>query len=187
MSPRTGVLAAVAIALLCCGGSRDAEPPARVSTAVLDPAQHAVGATLTGLRLTGLTATPSTEEPGGWVGSARFAGTVNVSGHYGSHPAYPELGELCFFPDAASGERLPRFANDHRKTWFCFTNRREAVQRLAPPPSSGTAEIVIDDFHYVFEHSDVNNAARLVEVLQRTPDSQSGASSNPSLRQTPPG
>ena len=178
---------AVAVVLLCCGGSRDAKLPARISTVILDPTQHSVGATLAGLRLTGLDATPSTEEPGGWVGSATFAGTVHLSGRYGSHPASPDLGELCFFPDAASGGRLPRFANDHRRTWFCFSNRREAVQRLAPPSSSGTAGIVIDDFHYVFEHSDVNNAVRLVEVLQRTPDSHSGTSSNPSLRRTTPG
>ena len=65
---------------------------------------------------------------------------------------------------AASAARLPRLAHDARRGWFCFSNPAEAVAALGRPDGRAV-RVVVDAYRYVFERSDVNNAARFVRAL----------------------
>jgi hypothetical protein len=150
------------------GGEPLGELPAPPSH-LLDPAQVAAGDRLGGFMVRQLEARPSTLEPGGWVGSAELAGEVAIAGTYGEHPAYPEPEALCFFPDEVSAQRLPRFPNDQRHAWFCFSNDQEAFAALQPPPGRGTATVVIDELHYRYDHGEEHNTARLVRVEDHAP------------------
>lgn len=98
---------------------------------------------------------------GEWVGSVDLAGTVELAGRYGPHPAYPEVDEVCFFPDDDPAEMLPRLPHDRRTAWFCFSNGAEAGEMLGAPPSAGRAQVSIDEYRYVFERTDAFNTARL--------------------------
>lgn len=77
--------------------------------------------------------------------------------------------ELCFYPDSASADRLPRFPNDVRTSWFCFTNQEEAQRLLGALPASGEATIVVDELFYIYQHTDVHNRARLSRVIGPAP------------------
>ena len=103
----------------------------------------------------------------GWTGSVDFSGTVTLTGRYRPHPEAPDVGALCFYPDSVSAEQLPRFPNDQRTSWFCFTNTDEAELSLGGPGREGEATIVINEFNYLYQHTDTYNSARLQQVLQR--------------------
>jgi hypothetical protein len=103
-----------------------------------------------------------------YVGTARFRGTIELSGWTMRHPdpdAYRVV--TCFEADSSSAARLPRWAGDERRAWFCFTNRVEAAQALGPPSEGVQATIVIDEFTIHRGLSDEVNSARLVRLVRR--------------------
>ena len=148
-------------------GADGSAPPADSFAAQrsIIPADLAPGDSLLGLRVEALQVKPETIDSFGWMGRVRFSGTLTLSGTYAPHPAYPEVEQLCFFPDDDAAVRLPRFPNDERISWFCFSNQDQARQRLAAPPAEGAATIMIDGFEYLYEHSDTYNSARLERVV----------------------
>jgi hypothetical protein len=103
-----------------------------------------------------------------------YAGTVVLSGTYERRldPTTRELlGEqVCFFPDAASRDLVPREEGDTRAPWFCFSDRDRAVRLLSLPPEGGcghfgTATVAVS--HYVADRaeSEVFDTAKLDRVL----------------------
>lgn len=102
------------------------------------------------------------------VGMARFRGRVEVSGWTLRNPD-PDLYRVmtCFEADSSSAARLPRWAGDERRTWFCFTNRAQAARSLGPPSEGIRATIVIDEFTIHKGMSDEVNSARFVRLVRR--------------------
>ena len=114
------------------------------------------------------------DHEGKWVGTVRFAGEVTLSGRYHPHFDYPEVRSTCFEVDDSTAVRLPRFAFDERRVWFCFENQEDAARSLGPPGSSGDATIVIDRYATVRSFTDAVDGARLVRVLSREPEGSGG-------------
>ncbi len=110
---------------------------------------------------------PEAADSTSWTGRVSFLGTVTLSGAYRPHPEYPDAEALCFYPDSASAAQLPRFPNDERISWFCFANHEDAVRDLGGPQARGEATIVINQYDYLYEHTDIYNTAILRQVLRR--------------------
>lgn len=162
----TRIRTALALLLLAaCRASGEPEatkadaPPAHV----LDPARAKVGDVVAGMRIEAMEIRRASD--GELLGTVRFAGEARVSGRFGPHPS-SEVDALCFFADPASAGRLPRFPQDQRRAWFCFSDQAEARRMLAPADSGG-ASIVIDRYTYHYGHSDGVNEARLDRVEGR--------------------
>ena len=102
-----------------------------------------------------------------YVGIARFRGEIELSGRTFRHPD-ADLGGVapCFEADSASAAKLPRWAGDERRPWFCFVNRADATRALGPPGNEREATIVIDGFTIHRGLSDQVNEARLVRVVR---------------------
>jgi len=94
----------------------------------------------------------------GSIGEIRYAGEESVRGAFQMHPD-AEFPALCFFVDELDRGKLPRFRNDVRRPWFCFTNQDE-VRGVAK--AGQEARIRIADFHYRYSHTDTYNSARFV-------------------------
>lgn len=127
------------------------------------------GDTVLGLRVDSAAVRPDPVDSFGWMGRVAYAGPVELAGEYRPHMDFPDVAEPCFFVDDSVAERLPRFPNDVRRSWFCFANAAQAVEQLGPADSIARARIVIDRFQYHYQHTDVYNVARLARVLERTP------------------
>lgn len=128
----------------------------------LDPSRLAPGDSIGGLRVVSVDVRPEVVDSFGWSGRLRFTGEVALRGTHRPHPEFPDVRAVCFYPDSASAARLPRFPNDQRISWLCFTNHDEAERLLGM--AAGEMSIVVDDFDYVYEHTDSYNTARLVRV-----------------------
>ncbi|HJU75694.1 MAG TPA: hypothetical protein VJ717_18260 [Gemmatimonadaceae bacterium] len=102
-----------------------------------------------------------------WVGTARFRGELTLSGHLMRHPD-SEVQAVCYEADSASASRMPRWAGDTRRAWFCFVDGAEAKGQL-PATADAPATIVIDRFTIHRGLSDEVNAARLVRVVSPRP------------------
>lgn len=103
-----------------------------------------------------------------YVGTARFRGTIELSGWTMRHPdpdAYRVV--TCFEADSSSAARLPRWEGDERRAWFCFANRAEAAKALGPPSAGVPATIVIDQFTIHRGFSDEVNSARFIRRIRR--------------------
>jgi hypothetical protein len=96
----------------------------------------------------------------GWTGEVDLDGEVSVNGTFQPH-FDSELGLLCFFVDESDRAKLPRFPNDVRRPWFCFTNEDE-VRRVAT--AGKRARIRIAKYHYRYSHTDVFNTVEFVAV-----------------------
>lgn len=134
---------------------------------VFNPAQVKPGDSVAGLTIVAIEATPYQDR--GYVGTAKFRGETTVSGTYKLAPdaADAGTGNPCFFADAASASKLPRFANDERVPWFCFTNAAAVEQALGQPTATGKqVTIAIADYETVYQPSDVVNQAKFVRVVE---------------------
>ena len=168
------------LALAACGPSDEPGPPADADSArdsaaatvdsvdvqpggyVFDPSNVRVGDTIAGLRVKAADVQRAAD--GDWVGTVRFEGEVQVAGALRPHPS-EEVDALCFFVEETHRARLPRFTEDQRRPWFCFSNQAEAREMVRAIPEGGTVELIIDQFTYHFAHTDVVNGARLVRPL----------------------
>lgn len=98
------------------------------------------------------------------VGTARFAGAIELSGATMRHPD-PDAPFACFEADDPSASRLPRWQGDERRAWFCFENGAEAARALGPPSDGVAATIEIDRFTIHRGLSDEVNSARFVRLV----------------------
>ncbi|MCG0239375.1 MAG: hypothetical protein L6E13_09275 [Firmicutes bacterium] len=125
-----------------------------------------MGDTVGGLRVVRMEGAYLDEDRTLFSGIIEFSGEVTLSGTYIHYPPEEEFvgGQVCFDQlDEASLARLPRARGDERYLWFCFTNREEARQALAPA-GVGEATVVIDGYTINLQHTETWNTARLVRV-----------------------
>lgn len=141
----------------------DARRTADSRSNVFDPATARVGDTVVGLVLEEIR--PERASTGEWVGSARFRGSVPVTGRRFPHPDGSDYPYPCFEVDSSTALRLPRWKGDERRPWFCFENGAEASTAL------GTAgrvySILIEHFSIHRNLSDAVNTARFVRLGTR--------------------
>jgi hypothetical protein len=97
-----------------------------------------------------------------WVGAARFRGQLTLRGRLLKHPDSDVRG-LCFEADSASATMMPRWAEDTRRAWFCFSNL-EAERLLGGRRESRSVEVVVDQFVIRRSFSDDVNTARLMGI-----------------------
>ena len=102
-----------------------------------------------------------------FVGSARFIGEVELTGRRFPHPdADLRVSTSCFEADSVSAARLPRWAADERRPWFCFANRAEAARAMGEEGADALLTIVIDRFTIHRNLSDAVNSAVFIRVVR---------------------
>ena len=103
------------------------------------------------------------------VGVVAFRGELQVTGRLVRHfDADAAARAVCFEADSGSAARLPRWAGDRRRSWFCFTNPGDARKAL-PAADSGVVSIAVDDFVINRGLSDQVNAARFQRRISPAP------------------
>ena len=167
----------VALLVAACGAPQaDGEPSpdtiARPAPAVetesrpgirFDPDTIRVGARVGALVLDSITVRHAIVDSVA-VGTARFAGAIELSGATMRHPD-PDAPFACFEADDASASRIPRWEGDERRAWFCFENGAEAAGALGPPSDGVAATIEIDRFTIHRGLGDEVNSARFVRLV----------------------
>jgi hypothetical protein len=130
---------------------------------VFDPGRVKPGDTIAGLVVERVAAhyTPIDST---LVGTAGFRGEMELGGATIRHPEADATKEVCFEADSASAARLPRWAGDRRRAWFCFSNATAAARALGPPQTEWPARIVISHFVIHRGLSDEVNAAQFVRL-----------------------
>ena len=169
------------LALAACGDTRQNEltraapiesaataPPARPFRPGIrfDPGSTPPG-TLVGELVAESLVVRRTEIDSTLVGKAGFRGRIQLSGWTLRNPD-ADLANVasCFEADSASASRLPRWAGDERRPWFCFTNGTDATRALGPPSEGVPATVVIDRFTIHRGLSDEVNSARFVRRVR---------------------
>ena len=130
-----------------------------------DPSRIAIGDRIAGLVVDSVTLRRAYDST--LLGTVRFRGEVALTGRTMRHHDHPDVRVVCFEADSSSAERLPRWADDERRTWFCFDDRLRAERLLAPAGVERDASVVIDRFTIHRGMSDEVNSARLVRVPPR--------------------
>lgn len=102
-----------------------------------------------------------------WVGSARFIGQVELTGRLFPHPDADLRGSTtCFEADSLSEARLPRWAADERRPWFCFENRAQAEGAISEEGADALLTIAIDRFTIHRNLSDAVNSALFLRLVR---------------------
>jgi len=146
-----------------------AEPdPAGVARArigvVFDPSRVRAGISIAGLLVERVNVSRAVVDSS-FVGDIAFRGEIELSGRTIPHFEADASDAACFEADSASAARLPRWAGDRRRAWFCFSNAREANRALGPSRAQRPARIVIADFTIHRGLSDQVNSARFVRPV----------------------
>lgn len=131
---------------------------------VFDPSRVKPGDSIAGLVVERIDASPTVVDST-LVGSIAFRGEIELAGHTVRHPEADATNEVCFEADSASAARLPRWAGDRRRAWFCFSNATAAARALGPARSERRARVVIRDFVINRGLSDQVNSARFVRMV----------------------
>jgi hypothetical protein len=130
---------------------------------VFDPGRVRVGDTIAGLVVERIAA-HHTPLDSTLVGTAAFRGTIELAGSTIRHFEADATKEVCFDADSASAARLPRWAGDRRRAWFCFSNAAAAARALGPPRTEWPARVVISHFVIHRGLTDEVNAAQFVRL-----------------------
>ena len=156
----------VIAAVTACAKGEVPEPDARPTRPGIrfDPSSLVVGTAVGTLVLDSIDAQQAYDSS--YVGVARFRGEIELAGAT-LRNFDPDLSQqlTCFEADSASAARLPRWAQDERRAWFCFTNNEEAARALGPPSEGVPATIVVDSFTIHRNLSDAVNAARFRRLI----------------------
>ena len=100
------------------------------------------------------------------VGTVAFEGELSIAGRLIPH-FDPDAAAraVCFEADSGSAARLPRWAGDRRRAWFCFTNPARARATLGETTDSAEVlRIRVADFTIHRGLSDQINSARFVSA-----------------------
>jgi hypothetical protein len=130
---------------------------------VFDPGRVRPGDTIAGLVVERIVAT-HTPMDSTLVGTAAFRGRIELAGATIRHPEADATKDVCFEADSASAARLPRWAGDRRRAWFCFSNASAAARELGPPRTERPAHVVISHFVIHRGLTDEVNAAQFVRL-----------------------
>lgn len=131
-----------------------------------NPSQLTLGDRVLGLDVVGIDVSAFGHD--GYVGTVEFRGNVTVQGTYSPQTELvgSDRGVPCFFVSDRSNIELPRFENDERLPWFCFTNPDAVEAAFDYTTAEQDATIVIDSYTTVFIPSDVYNEARFVRLVE---------------------
>jgi hypothetical protein len=162
----------IGVSVVACGkgaDDREADPdPAGAARArigvVFDPSRVRAGVSIAGLVVERVTASRAVADSS-FVGEIAFRGEIELSGRTLPHFEADASDAACFEADSASAARLPRWAGDRRRSWFCFSNTSEATRALGPSRAERPARIVIADFVIHRGLSDQVNSARFVRIV----------------------
>lgn len=129
-----------------------------------DPSQVEPGDRLLGLEVVDVEVSSFGSDA--YVGTVEFRGEVTLSGTYSPQTALvgSERAVPCFFVSEVSNTQLPRFSNDERNPWFCFTNPDAVQAAFGNTSTEQPATIVVDAYKTVYIPSDVYNEARFVRM-----------------------
>jgi len=130
---------------------------------VFDPSRVRPGDTIAGLVVERIVAN-HTPMDSTLVGTAAFRGTIELAGATMRHPEADATKDVCFEADSASAARLPRWAGDRRRAWFCFSNASAAARELGPPQTERPAHVVISHFVIHRGLTDQVNAAQFLRL-----------------------
>ena len=130
---------------------------------IFDPGRVRIGDTIAGLVMERIVA-HHTPMDSTLVGTAAFRGTIELAGATMRHPEADATKDVCFEADSASAARLPRWAGDRRRAWFCFSNAAAAARALGPPRTEWPARVVISHFVIHRGLTDEVNAAQFVRL-----------------------
>jgi len=162
----------VASGVAACGTrekAAEAEPdPAGAARSrigvIFDPSRVRTGDTIAGVVVDRVSVTRAVVDSS-YVGDITFRGEIELSGRTFPHFDADASDAACFEADSASAARLPRWAGDRRRAWFCFSNATEANRALGPSREERPARVVIADFTIHRGLSDQVNSARFVRLL----------------------
>lgn len=129
---------------------------------VFDPSRVHPGDSVAGLVVERAVVTRAIDSS--FVGDIAFRGEVELSGRTIPHFEADASNSVCFEADSVSAARLPRWAGDRRRPWFCFSNTTAARRALGPASAERPARIVIRDFVIHRGLSDQVNSARFVRL-----------------------
>jgi len=153
-------------------GQADPDPEgaarARIGV-VFDPSRVEAGDSIAGMVVERIKATRTVMDST-FVGTAAFRGEIELAGSTMRHFEADAANEVCFGVDSASAARLPRWAADRRRAWFCFWNKDEAGRVLGPARTERRARIVIANFVIHRNLTDAVNAARFVRLVDDSAD-----------------
>ena len=102
-----------------------------------------------------------------------YAGAITLSGFYFLDASNLETRKLvCFFPDAAGQNLLPRDSDTNPFHWMCFSNSTEARELLRLNPAldsdsicyKGFSRITIRKYHRYIGESEGVSSSELVNV-----------------------
>ena len=131
---------------------------------IFDPSRIRVGDSIAGLVVERVNVTRAVVDSS-FVGDIRFRGEIELSGSKIPHFEPDVSGAACFEADSASAAKLPRWAGDRRRAWFCFSNLQQATRALGASSAGPPARIVIADFTIHRGLSDQVNSARFVRLV----------------------
>ena len=174
------------ILVLCCGGvtacraadrgavaesaaAPDPDPAgaarARVGV-IFDPLAVRPGDTVAGLVVTRAEVQRAAADSTA-VGTVAFEGELSIAGRLIPH-FDPDAAAraVCFEADSGSAARMPRWAGDRRRPWFCFTNPARARATLGETTDSAESlRLRVADFTIHRGLSDQVNSARFVRAV----------------------
>lgn len=175
----------VASGVAACGTrerAREADPdPAGAARArigvIFDPSRVRTGDTIAGVVVERVSVSRAVVDSS-YVGDITFRGEIELTGHSIPHFERDVSDAACFEADSISAAKLPRWAGDRRRAWFCFSNLDRAARALGTSRGDRPARIVIADFTIHRGLSDQVNSARFVRLVR---DSASIARSHRAL------
>ena len=132
---------------------------------IFDPSRVRVGDTIAGVVVERVSVTRAVVDSS-YVGDITFHGEIELSGRTFPHFEADASDAACFEADSASAVRLPRWAGDRRRAWFCFSNTTQANRALGPSREERPARVVIADFTIHRGLSDQVNSARFVRRVE---------------------
>jgi hypothetical protein len=144
---------------------------------IFDPSRVRVGDAIAGLVVDRVTVSRAAVDSS-FVGDIAFRGEIELSGRKIPHFEADVSGAACFEADSTSAAKLPRWAGDRRRAWFCFSNVASATRALGPSSTGPPVRVVIADFIIHRGLSDQVNSARFVRLVR---DSASIARGNRAL------
>ena len=158
--------AATAVAPGAAAGDPDPAGAARERIGVrFDPLRVAVGDSVAGLAVERVAVTRAAVDSTP-VGTVVLRGPLVLAGAEIPHFDADARDAVCFEADSASATRMPRWAGDRRRPWFCFSNAAEARRAMGAASPGRVLQIRIDRLVINRGLSDQVNEARFAGLVQ---------------------
>ncbi len=118
------------------GNAADPDPEgaalARIGI-VFDPSRVRRGDSIAGLVVERIAVARAIDSS--FVGGITFKGELQMAGRTFPHPEADATDAACFDADSASAVRMPRWAGDRRRAWFCFVGLGDSVVGASRNPA----------------------------------------------------